>query len=188
MSEPKFEPTFYRFYMISNAVNDDVYIGKTSITIEERFAQHKQTAKTHPNNKLYKMFRRLGDYQFHIEELESFMCNFKYESDAKEDYWINRYNPTLNTCEIKSAKYDDDAQSFKILRKNSPRQIKNMNEKKKQKYIVDKLNEEQRLENMTSDEQDDDFIKRRNIDNKILKTRAKVKKGARIQLEDIFGE
>jgi len=187
-----YEPNIYRFYMISNTINEHVYIGKTTKTIKERFIAHKSAAKIHTKRKLYKMFNELGHHNFYIEELESCMCNYKHESEVKENYWINRYKPTLNTCTIKCDEYDDDdddtIQRIKNRYGHPSNKAKNINEMKKQKHNDNKLMEEQRLEHMTLKEQDEDFIERMNRDNAILNTRTKANKKTKIKLDDIFNK
>ena len=69
-----------RIYKIVNDVNNKVYIGKTSDTIEARFKSHcydstRDQIKNHP---LYKAFNKYGVEHFSIhliEECDSFKEN-----------------------------------------------------------------------------------------------------------------
>lgn len=86
-------------YKIYNDVNDKVYIGQTSGTIEERFKQHLKKVnsddrKTYP---LYNAMRKYGIEHFFIEQIEE-----TDDLNAREIYWIkqfdsynNGYNATL---------------------------------------------------------------------------------------------
>lgn len=86
-------------YKIYNDVNDKVYIGQTSGTIEERFKQHLKKVnsddrKTYP---LYNAMRKYGTEHFFIEQIEE-----TDDLNAREIYWIkqfdsynNGYNATL---------------------------------------------------------------------------------------------
>lgn len=86
-------------YKITNDINDKVYVGQTSGTLEERFKQHKKKInsddrKTFP---LYNAMRKYGIEHFSIEEIEQ-----TDNLQEREQYWIkffdsynNGYNATL---------------------------------------------------------------------------------------------
>lgn len=86
-------------YKIYNDINNKVYIGQTSSTIEERFKQHLKKInsvdkKTYP---LYNAMRKYGIEHFFIEQIEE-----TDDLNAREIYWIkqfdsynNGYNATL---------------------------------------------------------------------------------------------
>ena len=92
-------------YKIVNDINDKIYIGQTSRTIEERWKEHIKDSKN-LNYYLYASIRKHGIKHFKISKIE------KYESDDKsklldilnerEVFWIdyfdayhNGYNQTL---------------------------------------------------------------------------------------------
>ena len=77
-------------YKITNDINNKVYIGKTNLTIQERFKQHCKDAKKRVFEKrpLYKAMNKYGIEHFHIEELEN--CSTTQASE-KEQYWIGYY-------------------------------------------------------------------------------------------------
>ena len=86
-------------YKITNDINDKIYIGQTSGTLEERFKQHKKKInsddrKTFP---LYNAMRKYGVEHFSIEMIEQ-----TDHLQEREQYWIkffdsynNGYNATL---------------------------------------------------------------------------------------------
>lgn len=86
-------------YKIYNDINDKVYIGQTSGTLEARFKQHLKKVnsvdrKTYP---LYNAMRKYGTEHFFIEEIER-----TDNLQEREQYWIkyydsynNGYNATL---------------------------------------------------------------------------------------------
>jgi len=81
----------YNIYKITNNIDDKIYIGSTSQTLEERFKEHVYNATRNNTIKLYKHMRYLGFKHFRIE-LVSEKCTS---------------NPTyLEQCEIN--KCDDD--------------------------------------------------------------------------------
>ena len=78
-------------YKITNTVNGKFYIGKTTLTIEERFKKHFYNHKNGQTH-LYRAMRKHGFDSFIIEELES---NVKHLDEAEEKY-ISELNPHYN--------------------------------------------------------------------------------------------
>ena len=76
-------------YKITNKVNNKVYIGQTSKTVEERFAAHLRNAANKINRYLYDAMNHYGYENFIVEQLE--VCK-KSLLDEREIYWINFYN------------------------------------------------------------------------------------------------
>lgn len=90
-----------RIYKIWNDVNDKLYIGKTTDTIQNRFEKHKRDAIRIRNEQrpLYNAMNKYGSEHFYIELIEE--CPLE-ELAKKEIYWIgyydtyhNGYNATL---------------------------------------------------------------------------------------------
>lgn len=75
-------------YKIYNDVNDNIYIGQTTISIPTRWSQHKQNAKTRETH-LYLAMRKYGIDNFHIEKIEEVPDK---QLDEREKYWISYYN------------------------------------------------------------------------------------------------
>lgn len=78
-------------YKITNSVNGKFYIGKTTLTIEERFKKHFYNHKNGQTH-LYRAMRKHGFDSFIIEELES---NVKHLDEAEVKY-ISELNPHYN--------------------------------------------------------------------------------------------
>lgn len=79
-----------RIYKITNDVNSKLYIGKTSMSVEERFKQHlKDAYKGYKNRPLYNAILKYGKEHFKIELIEE--CPREQENE-REIYWINYYN------------------------------------------------------------------------------------------------
>lgn len=88
-------------YKITNDINEHLYIGKTILTIEERFREHikeskKEESKDRP---LYRAIRKYGIEHFSIHLIEE--CDINILNN-REIYWIdiyqsykNGYNATL---------------------------------------------------------------------------------------------
>ena len=75
-------------YKITNDINDKLYIGKTQLTVEERFKEHCKDAFKPCEEKrpLYAAMRKYGIEHFHIETIEE-----TNEPNEREQYWIEFY-------------------------------------------------------------------------------------------------
>lgn len=82
-------------YIIKNDINDKVYIGKTTKTIQSRWMEHLesiyQTSTQH--RPLYAAMRKHGYKHFYIEQLEEVDNSLLNE---QEIYWIKRYDSYNN--------------------------------------------------------------------------------------------
>lgn len=79
-------------YKITNTVNDKIYVGQTTRTIEKRFQEHIKNSKF-KKTKLYNAMNKYGIENFSIEQLEE--CNNR-DLDNREIYWISFYNSYEN--------------------------------------------------------------------------------------------
>lgn len=83
-------------YIIYNNFDNQVYIGKTSRSIEERWKEHLRDYKKFPSRKLYNAFLNNGIENFFIEELKINATETDESSLIKEfDSYYNGYNSTL---------------------------------------------------------------------------------------------
>lgn len=74
-------------YKITNTINDKVYIGKTTRTIEERWKEHLNSIKD-KDFKIYRAFRKYGVKNFSIESIEECPNDI---INKREIYWIDFY-------------------------------------------------------------------------------------------------
>lgn len=82
-------------YIIKNKVNKKVYIGQTTININERFKQHmKNSTINSKNQKFYRAIKKYGKENFYIEALENNIDENKL--NEKEIYYIDKYNSFFN--------------------------------------------------------------------------------------------
>lgn len=77
-------------YKITNQINQKIYIGKTSYSIEKRWKEHCQDYKKNLDKPLYKAFNKYGLENFKIEEIEQVKTD--EEACQREVYWIAFYN------------------------------------------------------------------------------------------------
>lgn len=78
-------------YIITNTVNNKVYVGQTIRSLEERWREHCRTKchKGELNMLIKKAIQKYGRENFNITELEK--CKIE-ELNEKEVYYINLYN------------------------------------------------------------------------------------------------
>lgn len=81
-------------YIIKNTINEKVYIGQTTNTIEYRFSQHLDCAKrNYKNSILYNAMRKYGSKHFYVELIEEVPFE---KLDEREIYWISYYDSYNN--------------------------------------------------------------------------------------------
>lgn len=79
-----------RIYKIENDINDKVYIGKTTLSLEKRFKQHcEEMCRPHREQRpLYSAMKKYGKEHFSISLLEECPSNI---SSEREQYWIKYF-------------------------------------------------------------------------------------------------
>jgi len=79
-------------YKIGNMINNKLYIGQTTRTVEQRFQEHLShaTATSLRNQHLYAAMRLYGSDKFYIEQIDT--ASSQKELNEKEKYWISYYN------------------------------------------------------------------------------------------------
>ena len=80
---------------------EDCYVGSTTQSLNMRMYQHKHDAYNKKSkgydSKVYKKMREKGGYLFKIELLEDYPCENKRELEIREQEWINKLKPNMNT-------------------------------------------------------------------------------------------
>lgn len=84
-------------YKIINDINNKIYIGQTTCSLNHRWAEHKREAKIliH-NNKLYNAMHNLGIEHFTINLIEEYQNITQEKLDLREQYWIKYYDSFNN--------------------------------------------------------------------------------------------
>ena len=108
-------------YMVTNDINNKIYIGQTISSINQRWKEHKNKAfygKINPrvDNHFYKAIRKYGIEHFHIKEIE-YIENHALLSE-REQFWIkyyNSYEDGYNSTIGGEGAQKYDYQEFKIL-------------------------------------------------------------------------
>lgn len=76
-------------YKITNTVTGEIYVGKTTLTVEERLVRHKRSSKYH-DTLLYRAMRKYGTDVFIIEPLEELIIDDNLNQREKD--WIVECN------------------------------------------------------------------------------------------------
>jgi group I intron endonuclease len=89
--------SIYYIYKITNKINNKIYIGFTSKTLEERFKEHVHKSNKNTENKTYfhKAIKKYGKENFIIEVLDT-SNDGDYCLNVLEPYYINLYNSRDN--------------------------------------------------------------------------------------------
>lgn len=81
-------------YLISNDINNKLYVGKTVSTIDIRYNKHISEAFTqHSNYAIHRAMRKYGISHFKVTEIEN--CSLE-EVSERERYWIKHYDSYNN--------------------------------------------------------------------------------------------
>lgn len=88
-------------YKITNIINDYIYVGSTSKTLDERFKEHCRKSKLddNPNSLFYKDIRNFGAENFIIELLDT--CEERHRYILEEYWWHKLYSEHNLLYEIK---------------------------------------------------------------------------------------
>lgn len=75
-------------YLITNTINDRVYVGKTSRTIKQRWLEHVGDVNKYLDRPLYRAMKKYGVENFSIHLIEEVSDD---KADEREQYWIQMY-------------------------------------------------------------------------------------------------
>ena len=107
-------------YLISNDINDKLYIGKTYKTLKQRWKMHvSDSKKDNKNRHLYNAMKKYGIEHFQIKEIGRYEVGKLEEMEKyyiqKYDTYNNGYNCTLGgDGHLVSSKYNTEQKEFII--------------------------------------------------------------------------
>lgn len=123
---------FGYIYKITNTINDKVYVGQTTRTLDERFKEHLRNcnAKSKQTVHLYLAMKIYGKENFSISLLDEALT--LEELNQKEIYWINYYDSIYHGYNMMQGGQDENPMSSKVVREKH-------NTKMRSKEVRDKI-------------------------------------------------
>ena len=87
-----------KIYKIHNIIDNEIYIGSTRISLANRMAKHRFTAREERRNchRLYMKMNDLGIDKFYIELIEEYPCENVEQLRRHEGEIIRELKPSLN--------------------------------------------------------------------------------------------
>lgn len=82
-------------YCITNDVNDKIYIGQSTKTLEERIMWHRNAFVSAPYTHLYQAMHKYGWDMFHFTVIDD-SATTKQELDELEKYYIKKYDSIVH--------------------------------------------------------------------------------------------
>lgn len=127
-----------KIYKIVNDVNDKIYIGSTTRSLDERKWEHHSDSR-YKSNKLYNDIRNICLSHFEIELIEEYSCDSRKKLLDRERYWICKLD-TIKSGYNSELPGTTKKQSDKNYRENNKEKIAKQNkqyyEKNKDKVLV----------------------------------------------------
>ena len=124
-------------YKIINNINQKIYIGKTSSTIEKRFKEHCNDSKKERCEKrpLYDAMNKYGIENFTVEKVEE-VKNDEIASE-REIYWINKLRTYIgfNDCNDYNATLGGDSKRIYDYQIIAKKYLELKNQKETAKYF-----------------------------------------------------
>ena len=124
-------------YKIINNINQKIYIGKTSSTIEKRFKEHSNDSKKERCEKrpLYDAMNKYGIENFTVEKVEE-VENDEIASE-REIYWINKLRTYIgfNDCNGYNATLGGDSKRIYDYQIIAKKYLELKNQKETAKYF-----------------------------------------------------
>jgi adenosine/AMP kinase len=90
----------YKLKCINPNISKEEYVGHTTQRyLNTRLIQHRSSANKN-DSKVYTVMKGTGIHNWQIYLLENYPCNSANEIRAREQYWINLLQPSLNTIDV----------------------------------------------------------------------------------------
>jgi group I intron endonuclease len=85
-----------KIFKLVNELDDEIYVGSTTVKLCNRKAKHKDKIKHHPDRLVYQHITKVGWDNVKIILLEEYPCGNKEQLEQRERYWIDKLKPSLN--------------------------------------------------------------------------------------------
>ena len=123
---------FGKIYKITNTENSEVYVGSSTIDLDDRMIKHKNFAKKKPDvSNLYRLMNKIGVDKFNIELIENCPCESQNELEKREGEIIKEIG-TLNQQVV--GRTDEEKKELKkeYKKQNKDKINKKRNERRKE--------------------------------------------------------
>jgi len=85
-------------YRLFSKSCDSFYVGSTTKTMKQRLVKHRSKSIEAPNRKVYKCILGSGGFKdWQMEALEEFHTDCAIERRTREQFYIDKLKPDLNT-------------------------------------------------------------------------------------------
>ena len=120
-----------KIYKITNTINSEVYVGSSTIDLEDRMIKHKNFAKKKPYaSNLHKLMNELGVENFEIELVENCPCESQEELEKREGEIIKDIG-TLNQKVVGRSDEEKKERRQEYDKNNRDKRNKQRNERRK---------------------------------------------------------
>ena len=126
-----------KIYKVVNSINDDFYIGSTTVSLSRRMACHRQSAKVNTST-LYMKMREVGIKYFSIQLITYYPCSSLHELFMKEDEYIHQLKPCLNM----HMNISSDERKEELRKNNREKHKVKINERNLAAYYTNKIDPE----------------------------------------------
>lgn len=111
-------------YKITNNINNKVYIGQTTRTVETRFQEHLHncTQKAKATIHLYGAMKLYGKEKFKVETIDS--AESQEELNKKEIYWINFYDSIATGYNMIPGGSEENPMNSEIVKKKHTEKLR----------------------------------------------------------------
>ena len=123
-----------KIYKVVNSINDDFYIGSTTVSLSRRMACHRQSAKVNTST-LYMKMREVGIKYFSIQLITYYPCSSLHELFMKEDEYIHQLKPCLNM----HMNISSDERKEELRKNNREKHKVKINERNLAAYYTNKI-------------------------------------------------
>lgn len=85
-------------YRLFSKSCDSFYVGSTTKTMKQRLVKHRSKSHEAPNRKIYKCILGNGGFkEWRMETLEEFQTDSAIERRIREQFYIDKLKPDLNS-------------------------------------------------------------------------------------------
>lgn len=129
-------------YKITNTVNNKIYIGQTTKTVEARFKMHLNAsgAKAKKTIHLYAAMNKYGKSNFIVEQID--VATSRRDLNKKERYWIEYYDAINNGYNMMPGGNDENPMNSAVVKEKHATKLRDPEVRAKISATLSKLRKE----------------------------------------------